>query len=411
MRRTRTAITATVAAAVLSVTACAGNAGNAGGGSGGDGGGDGPITLGTSLSLTGPLGSFGVLQRQGYQQAVDDANADGGLDVGGTKRKVALKVLDNRSDPNLASSQARELILKDGATALLGACTPPVIVPMAQVADSQKVPLVTSCAPVNAFRGSNEAGWEYSWDLFFDEQDQADGVAKVVSQVPTNKKVALFTDTEPDGVVERPIYIASLEAQGMEVVGDYTFPPGTSDFSSFVNDAKAKGAEVVVAQMVPPDGIALWKQMKGLGFAPEAAFVAKAAATKAWSDALGPLAEGTLAETFWAPSVGDPKTAQHIEDTLGKKIPDASDLTFAVFSFTAAEVLLDGVSAAGSTDPEKINAAIGKTDGQYALGTIAFEDNAASTPLLIAQWQGGSTVIVDPPQEGVTLQAPPAGLG
>lgn len=406
MRRTRTTITAAAAAAVLSVSACAGTAG--GGGGGGD---DGPITLGTSLSLTGPLGSFGVLQRQGYQQAVDDVNADGGLDVGGTRREVTLKVLDNRSDPNLASSQARELILKDGATALLGACTPPVIVPMAQVADSQKVPLVTSCAPVNAFRGSNDAGWEYSWDLFFDEQDQADGVAQVVGQVPTNKKVALFTDTEPDGVVERPIYIASLQAQGMEVVGDYTFPPGTSDFSSFVNDAKAKGAEVVVAQMVPPDGIALWKQMKGLGFAPRAAFVAKAAATKAWSDALGPLAEGTLGETFWAPSVGDPETAQHIEDTLGKAIPDASDLTFAVFSFTAAQVLLDGVSAAGSTDPGEINTAIGETDGEYALGTIAFEDNTATTPLLIAQWQGGSTVIVDPPQEGVTLQAPPAGLG
>lgn len=406
MRRTRTAITAAAAAAVLGVTACAGNAGG-----GGAGGGDEPIILGTSLSLTGPLGSFGVLQRQGYQQAVDDANADGGLDVGGTRREVALKVLDNRSDPNLASSQARELILKDGATALLGACTPPIIVPMAQVADSQKVPLVTSCAPVNAFRESNEAGWTYSWDMFFDEQEQADGVAKVVGQVPTNKKVAVFTDTEPDGVVERPIYIASLQAQGMEVVGDYTFPPGTSDFSSFVNDAKAKGAEVVVAQMVPPDGIALWKQMKGLGFAPKAAFVAKAAATQAWSDALGPIAEGTLSETFWAPSIGDPETSKHIQDTLGEKIPNASDLSFAVFSFTAAEVLLDGVSAAGSTGPEKINTAIGETDGEYALGKIAFEDNAAATPLSVTQWQGGNTVSIDPPQEGATLQVPPAGLG
>ena len=402
MSRTRTLVTALAAAALLSTTACGGSSG---------GGGDGPIVLGTSLSLTGSLGSFGVLQRQGYQQAVDDANAAGGIDVGGTKRKVELKVLDNRSDPNTASAQARELILKDAATALLGACTPPIIVPIAQVAESQKTPMVTSCAPVNAFKEANKAGWKYSWDLFFDEQEQADGAAKTVASIESNKKVAVFTDTEPDGVVERPIYIAALQKQGLDVVGDYTFPPGTTDFSTFVNDAKAKGAEIVLAQMVPPDGIALWKQMKGLGFAPQGAFVAKAAATQAWSDALGPLAEGTLSETFWAPNIGDPETSKHIQQTLGTKIDNASNLSFAVFSFTAAEVLLDGIASAGSTDPDEINTAIGKTDKEYALGTIKFTDHAVATPLSVTQWQGGNTVSIDPLQEGVTLQVPPAGLG
>lgn len=404
MSRTRTLVTAAATAALLTTTAC-------GGSSGGSGGGDGPIVLGTSLSLTGPLGSFGVLQQQGYQQAVADANADGGLDVGGTRRKVELKVLDNRSDPNTASAQARELILKDGSTALLGACTPPIIVPMAQVAESQKVPLVTSCAPVNAFRAANEAGWKYSWDMFFDEQEQAEDAAKTVAGIDSNQKVALFTDTEPDGVVERPIYKAALEAQGAQVVGDYTFPPGTTDYSAFINDAKSQGAELVVAQMVPPDGIALWKQMKGLGFAPQGAFIAKAATTQAWSDALGPLAEGTLSESFWAPDIGDPETSKHIQETLGTKIDNASDLSFAVFSFTAAEVLLDGITSAGSTDPEEINTAVGKTDGEYALGTIRFTDHAAATPLAVKQWQGGNTVSIDPPQEGATLQVPPPGLG
>lgn len=402
MHRTRTLTTAVATVALLTTTACGGSSGS---------GGDGPIVLGTSLSITGPLGSFGTLQQQGYQQAVDDANAAGGIDVGGTKRKVELKVLDNRSDPDTASAQARELILKDGATALLGACTPPIIVPVAQVAESQKVPMVTSCAPVNAFKAANKAGWRYSWDMFFDEKEQAEGAAATVAGIESNKKVAVFTDTEPDGVVERPIYIAALEAQGLEVVGDYTFPPGTTDFSGFVNDAEGKGAELVVAQMVPPDGIALWKQMKGLGFAPQGAFVAKAAATQAWSDALGPLAEGTLSETFWATDIGDPETSKHIQETLGTKIDNASNLSFAVFSFTAAEVLVDGISAAGSTDPEKVNTAIGKTDQEYALGKIAFTDHAVATPLSVTQWQGGNTVSVDPLQEGATLQAPPAGLG
>ena len=44
---------------------------------------------------------------------------------------------------------------------------------------------------------------------------------------------------------------------GLDVFGDYTFPVGTTDFSSFINDAKSKGAQLVAAQMVPPDGIVI----------------------------------------------------------------------------------------------------------------------------------------------------------
>src|SRR5436309_15541057 len=88
------------------------------------GGGSSTIVLGATLSLTGALGSFGVLQEKGYQQAVRDLNAAGGVDVGGTKQRVTLTILDNRSDPSLASQQARTLALKDNVTALLGPSTP-----------------------------------------------------------------------------------------------------------------------------------------------------------------------------------------------------------------------------------------------------------------------------------------------
>lgn len=73
----------------------------------------------------------------------------------------------------------------------------------------------------------------------------------------SNKKVALFTDTEPDGVVERGLYKEAFAAAGLEIVGDYTFPVGTSDFSSFISDAKSKDADLVAGRMIPPDGIAL----------------------------------------------------------------------------------------------------------------------------------------------------------
>lgn len=389
----------------------AGSTGATGGGGAGSASGA-PIVLGTSLSMTGALGQFGVDLAAGYKQQIADINAAGGLDVGGTKRKVTLTSLDNRSDPNTATQQIRELVLKDKAVALLGACTPPINIPEALAAEQQKIPYVSSCNPVRGFQGGNKAGWKYAWGLFFDEVTQADTVAKGLLPVKSNKKVAVFTDTEPDGVAERPLFKKALTAAGFTIAGDYSFPVGTTDFSSFINDAKSKGAQLVVGQMIPPDGIAMWKQMKALNFKPKEAFVAKASTNQGWPKALGPVAEGTMSEAFWSPGKSTANPA-HLADALAKQFPDnLPDQNIAALAYTVSAIVTDGIKTAGSTDAAKVNDAIGKTNGEYPLGHIAFgaTTHTAATPYLLTQWQKGNTVVILPKTAGITLQDPAKGL-
>ena len=213
LRRRPLALAAVLSLAVLA-SACASQ-------SSGSSGSGGPITLGASLSLTGALGSFGVDQRAGYQQAIADINAAGGVKIGGTVHKVKLVVLNNQSDPTTASQQVRNLVLKDGAQAVLGAGTPPITVPQALVAETLRVPYLTTNTPVGAFAAGNKSGWKYSWDMFFSEPEQAADIIKAVNRFSTNHKIALFTDNEPDGVVERPLYKAAAAANGDKVVGDF----------------------------------------------------------------------------------------------------------------------------------------------------------------------------------------------
>jgi branched-chain amino acid transport system substrate-binding protein len=384
----------------LLVAACGGGGGGASNTSG--------VVLGSSLSMSGSLGSFGVLQQKGYQQAVDDLNAAGGINVGGSKLKVSLNVLDNRSDPSLASQQSRQLALKNNATALLGASTPPVNIPEALVADQQKVPFVTTNTPVLAFQSGNQSGWKYAWDLFFSEHDQASSAFQAFDLGPTNKKVALFTDTEPDGVVERGLYKQAGAAKGYDIVGDYSFPVGTTDYSVFINDAKAKGADVVLVQMVPPDGIALWKQMRALGYAPKMALAAKAGVTDAWWQALGPIAEGSLSEGFWTPSDGRPGT-DHMTSTLGRKL-SLTDLQFAVGAYTVVQVVADAITKAGSTDPAKINSALAQTNKAYTFADVKFNSAHISvTPHGVVQWVQGKTVKLVP-RTGQNPEYPAGGL-
>ena len=330
------------------------------------------IVVGTTLSLTGSLGVLGRPLEAGYQQEVADVNAAGGIAIGGTKEKLKLVVLDNGSDPSTASSQAAELVQHDHAVALLGSATPQIVMPTAVVAEQLHVPFVTSQMPVEAFASGDKTGWTYSWDLFYDEQQQATAAAKALAASAGNKKVVLFTDNEPDSVVERPLYEAALKADGLDVVGDYTFPVGTTDFSSLIADAKANGAQLVAGQLAPADGAALLKQLTSSGFRPKAAFLAGTSDAGYQPTSLGRLATGTLSAGYWSPGQASPGQLAVISPTLGKKYSGSPDYAPAAVAYAVAEVLTDAIAAAGSTDPAKLNTAIAHTDARTTAGLIKF---------------------------------------
>ena len=333
------------------------------------------IVIGTTLPLTGSLGALGQPLEAGYQQEIADVNAAGGIALGGTREKLTLVVLDNGSDPSTASSQAAELVQRDHAVALLGSATPQIVMPTAVVAEQLHVPFVTSQMPVEAFASGDKTGWTYSWDLFYDEQQQATDAAKALATAAGNKKIVLFTDNEPDSVVERPLYEAAFKADGLDVVGDYTFDVGTTDFSSFIADAKASGAQLLAGQLAPADGAALLKRLTSSGFRPKAAFLAGTSDAGYQPPSLGRLAAGALSAGYWSPGQASPGQLAIISPTLGKKYAGRPDYASAAVAYAVAEVLTDALTAAGSAKPAPLNAAIARTDARTTAGLVKFNQS------------------------------------
>ena len=367
------------------------------------------ITIGASLPLTGPLGGLGADQEIGYKAEVNDVNRAGGLEIGRTKYKINLKIMNNASTATTTSNQARALVTRDGAIALLGGATPTISVPQADVATLLHVPFVTTNNPDDAFGSANPRGWKYAWDMFFKEQTQAKVVAKWANVCSSNKKVALFTDTEKDGIFERPLYEAAAKSNGDSVVGTYTFPPPTTTFASFITSAKAAGAQIVIGQMLPTAGIALVKQMKSLGFHPDVVILTKAANAENWWKGLGSLATGSGMELTWSPAARYSGTAKILK-TWGKKL-SVDTLASAVPDFGAAQVLFHAITKAGTTNAAKVNAAIAKTNGKFAVGHVKFSKNhTAVTPYRVGQWVHGKVLQVYPPAPGVKTECPMPGL-
>jgi branched-chain amino acid transport system substrate-binding protein len=390
---------------IVSLAACGGVAGG-----GTASGGSQTLVIGATLPLTGSLGSFGPLLQAGYTRAVGDINAGGGIDIHGTKYKLQLTILDNKSDPDTASQQARTLFLQDNAVALLGAVSPPLNIPISNIAEQLKRPVVQGVTPLQAWLHARQGGWTYAWDTFFDENQMTDVQFQTSDLVKTNKRVALFTDTEEDGVTMGKLWEQKAPQFGYQIAYHAQFPVGTTDFSSQITAAKAAQADVLIAQMLPPDAAGLWKQMKSLDYQPKTAFCEKCANNSGWRQLLGPLGEGTMAADWWSPSLGLPQTSELVS-AYGKNGING-DLGQIVSAYSVARVLGDAIAQAQSTDPTVINTVIGQTNKTYPVGHIQFAANHTA-PLIAgeAQWQGANSVRIYPVSQGTgKLESPVPGL-
>jgi branched-chain amino acid transport system substrate-binding protein len=357
---------------------------------------DDEVAIGASIPLSGPLAGFGNYQKWGYETAVRDLNKAGGLTVDGKKLPVRLVIRDDKTDPNVTASNTESLIARDKVVAMLGSCTPALVNAGALVAERRKVPLVSGCDPLQAFKSVRK--WKYAWVMFFDEQDLSTAPFRMIAELglSTNKKVAILADNGPDGrVVGGQIWPATVKATGHELVQNHSFPTDAQQFTSMIAQAKSANAEVVLVDAIPPQAIAIRKQLAAAGYTPKLLVMEKGAEPEFFAQASGKLADGVLVGGYWDASFPYPGSAElaaryesETKQTRSQHIAD---------SHAAAQVLLDAIARAGSVDREKINAAIAKTDKSYVIGPVKFDaDNSSQIPITVMQWQSGKAVVVWP---------------
>ncbi len=353
------------------------------------------ITIGSTLPLTGPLGAFGTSLQTGYQAAIDEVNKAGGLDVAGTMHQVKLVVQDNASDSDKAGQQAKSLVLDSGALALLGPATPPLTIPVSAVAEQLKVPLVSSITPLKGWLSGTTSGYTYAWDTFFDETQMTQTQFQTADLVATNKKVVIFTDTEEDGPIQAGLWKENAATYGYDVVDAIEFPVGNTNFSSQVAEAKASGADIVLAQIIPPDGIALLKEMKTQGYDPQLLFMEKAGNTGGFPTITEGLADGVLAANWFAEGMGLDREAEFISTYKASIGGVNSDMGILVAGYSIAQVLMQAFTKAGSLDADAVNTAIGETDATFPIGHIKFgADHTAPLTVVQTQWVGNDQILV-----------------
>jgi branched-chain amino acid transport system substrate-binding protein len=405
-RRRFLRLTGTTGAAVTlsGLLAACKNDEDGGGGSSGGGAQGRVIKLGYVSPQTGPLAGFGEADNfilEGVRTALKD-----GLQIGGTAHAVEILVKDSQSDPNRAATVAGDLITGSEVDLILATGTPETTNPVADQAEANGVPAITSVAPWQPYffgrKGDPEKPFKWTYHFFWGLEDIIQVFTNLWAEVPTNKVVGALWPNDGDGNAwgdPKQGFPPALEEAGYTVVDPGRYQNQTDDFSSQISKFKSAKAEIVTGVPIPPDFTTFWKQAAQQGFKPKAASIGKALLFPSSVDALGDLGEGLSTEVWWTPS--HPFTSSLTQASAKQLADDYTKSTQKPwtqpigFVHALFEVAVDALKRAGGVDDKQAVAdAIKATKLDTIVGPLDWSSgpvpNVAKTPLVGGQWRRGS---------------------
>jgi len=394
--------------------------------SGGGGGttSDGPIVVGSTLSLSGAFAATGVIHKIAGEQFVARLNAAGGL----LGRQVTWRVLDDESDQAKVATLYEQLISQDKVDLIIGPYATPNILSAMAVAQRHNftMPQHTAVlAPLMTYP-CQFPGWsigsapnEYVPKLLLDAVASLPAPPKRVA-ILTNQNGS--TDFVSYGTGNNKVGMVSIaKDRGLDVVLERRYPPNTSNWSQMAAEVRGARPDLVINDGLGVDPVGLLQAMTQLRYRPPMMFSLFPAPGPPLG--LGAVSDGMLAVSLFEPNkaaldkMGAPASEivnEFATRAKAAKLPYPVFETQAAASWNAWEILVASVKGAGSVDQKAMCDFLhaSGTDTTFS-GHLAFDASANNfwpSTSGLKQIQNREWVTVWPADRASgQLKPPPAG--
>lgn len=359
------------------------------------------LKIGYVSPATGPLAGFAEAD-QYIMDTIAKALA-GGIENNGKTWNIEVLYRDSQSNPNRAAEVASQLILEDEVDILCGAATPDTTNPVADQAELNGTPCITTDCPWQPYffgRGGDPAkGFEWTYHFFWGLEDVIANFTALWGQAGVPKTVGGLFPNDADGNAWGDPNLGfpkPLADMGFALTDPGRYQPLTDDFSSYIAAFKAAGVEIVTGVMIPPDFATFWAQAGQQGFNPKVVTIGKALLFPSAVEGLGDRGVGLTSEIWWSPnhpftSSLTGETCRQLADgytaATGKGWTQPIGFRHALF-----EVVADVTKrAADLDDPQSVVEAIQATQLNTMVGAVNWSTgpvkNVSKTPLVAGQWQ------------------------
>ena len=337
-----------------------GDGGSASGGSDSD-----TIRIGGLAPLTGDAASYGVAVNNAIQMAVEDINANGGIDG----KQIEYIYYDEKGDTTEATNAYNKLVQDDKVVAIIGDVTTKPTLAVAQTSQQDNIPIITATATAaevtltgpNIFRAC------------FTDPFQGELMASYASEKLGATKVAVLSDMADDyssGIAEA--FVAKAEELGMQVVADEKYQDGDVDFKSQLTNIKGQNPDVLFLPVYYEDLRLISAQAKEVGV------TAQLCGADGWDSVLtdnfdsSVLNGGVFCSQYSTESTDE--RVQNFISTYKEKYEMDPNM-FAVLAYDATNMMAQAISDAGSTDSQAIIDAMAALEYDGLTGHMTFDED------------------------------------
>jgi branched-chain amino acid transport system substrate-binding protein len=353
------------------------------------------VTLGAALQLSGNLAGTGRYYRDGYQLAVDKINEQGGVRIGDKRYQLALRILDNESDPKLNRQQHEDLLTKHKADFLLGPFSSNAVLAGSEAAEKYQVPMVQGGGASSRIFAR---GYKYVFGTLPAAEDYFSSTLEMMEQLtPKPRTVGLVIGDDAFDVTVSNGTTALLQKAGLEVVLTQHYSERTPNFYNILTLIRARSPDVILWSGHEAGAINFLREAKNRNIHPNllASFTVGVPGAN-FRSALGRDADYIFGMTPWLPSerlkdrwFGDANQfAKIFQERFGYP-PDYH----AAAAVAAVETFALAIEAAETSDPHAVRDAIAKLDFESLYGRVHFGANGQIVmPQTVIQIQDGKVV-------------------
>lgn len=351
--------TALVALLTASLAAC----GSASSSSSGSGGADSDtVKIALIPPTTGALAQFGTDAVKGWQIAVDEVNAKGGID--GHKVELLKKSTDGQ--PATTLRVAKEAVTKDGAGFIGAVMTSPEHAALNAQLQGLGALSFNGLGKDDALVGDQCAA--NAFHVVQTSSMDINALASSIDSMPGNKWAIIAVDYATGHSAAKEFTNAAKGA-GKQIVSTQFAPLNTTDFGSYITKIKSSGADAVFAVEYGADGIAFVKQANQFNL------------TKSLKTVLGfNMVSEPLFPTLGTSIVGFYNNVGydvHGDNPLNKtfvadytKKYGSAPYYVPADNYLSAETLFAGIDKADSIDPEKVRDALDGLTFDSIVGSV-----------------------------------------
>jgi branched-chain amino acid transport system substrate-binding protein len=338
-----------------------------------------PIVIGASVPDTGPAAAPALWQRWGFQIALDEVNAAGGV----LGKKVELLAYDNRCNPSEAVNAANKLI-EAKVVAILGAhCSSATLATMPLIA-AAKVPMVEGIASSPKITElSGVGGNEWTFRINPSDDDMMEALGLYLSQNSKIRRVAVLGEDTDFGRGGAAAFAAVAKKDGLEVISTDFHPQGYPDFTSLLTRIQQSRPDAIALFQLAGDQLNFLRNAMQLGVRiPYVGRFDPGGNNLQIAQAGG--MDGSITAWTYSYLVDAPANKAFVAEV--EKRHNTTPVLQTWAGYDAMKLLLKAIAEAGSTDPTAIRDAIKKIQFTNVMGApVKFDDHNQAGKLVLIE--------------------------